>query len=104
MVRQIPDNWTTLNVKSAVNLRGAYPSDLRIYRKKKSPNIYAAFLPEEKDDPRPDGGRTKGGKRRIIDASMGSDDPFAAAKSAINWVNEKQRSLEKKKDEDAGKY
>ena len=45
-------------------MQGSYPSDLRIYKKKKSPNIYAAFLPEEEDDPRPNGGRTKGGKRR----------------------------------------
>ena len=104
MGKQIPDDWTTLNVKSAFNLRGSYPSDLRIYRKKKSPYIYAAFLPEEKDDPRPDGGRTKGGKRRIIDASMGVDDPLAAAKSAIAWVNQKQKALEVQKDEDAGKY
>ena len=104
MGSQIPDEWTTLNVKSVFNLRGSYPSDLRIYRKKKSPNIYAAFLPEEKNDPRPNGGRTKGGKRRIIDASMGSDEPLEAAKRAISWVNEKQRTLERKKDEDAGKY
>ena len=104
MGKQIPDDWTTLNIKSVFNLRGSYPSDLRIYRKKKSPNIYAAFLPEEKDDPRPNGGRTKGGKRRIIDASMGSDDPFAAAKSAVAWVNEKQRKLENQREQDSGKY
>ena len=94
MAKQIPENWVTLNVKEVFSIRGSYPSDLRIFRKPdKSPNIYARFLPLPGDDPRPNQGRTKGGKRKTVDGSLGTQDADEAAKKAVKWVADKQREF-----------
>ena len=106
MPRQLPDNWRTLNVSADLRIRGSYPQDLRIWKRGVSPNLYASYLPSVEDDPREHQGRTKQGKgkRKWVDASMGTDDPWEAAKRAIAWVQEKQRFLREQKDEQEGKF
>ena len=91
MPRPLPENWQTLNVARDLGLKGAYPQDLRLKRVARTKNLAAQFLPPIEDDPRPNGGRSKGGKRLAISASMGTDDPWEAGKRAIAWVQEKQR-------------
>ena len=94
MPRPIPDDWRTLDVSEVFAIRGSYPRDLRIFRKPdKSPNIYARFLPLPTEDPRPNQGRTKGGKRKTVDASMETTDPKQAAKDAVNWVRGKMQEF-----------
>ena len=56
-------------------LRGSYPRDLRIKKTKKTNNLYAHFLPDVEDDPRPNAGRSISGKRITISESMKTDDP-----------------------------
>ncbi|MAK08069.1 MAG: hypothetical protein CMK47_01345 [Prochlorococcus sp. MED105] len=80
----IPDNWRTLNVHETFGIRGMYSSDLRIVRKK-GRNIQAEFLPTPEEDPRPNQGRSKGGKRLNIQKGMGTMDPILAAERAIEW-------------------
>lgn len=91
MPRPLPENWQTLNVARDLGLKGAYPQDLRLKRVPRTKNLVAQFLPPVEDDPRPNSGRSKGGKRLAISASMGTDDPWEAGKRAIAWVQEKQR-------------
>lgn len=90
MPRQLPDNWQTLNVARDLGLKGV-PQDLRLKKVPRTKNLVAQFLPPAEDDPRPNSGRSKGGKRLAISASMGTDDPWEAGKRAITWVQEKQR-------------
>ena len=104
MPKQIPDGWKTLNVSEVFAIRGSYPRDLRIFRKPdKSPNIYARFLPLPTEDPRPNQGRTKGGKRLTVDASMETTDPKQAAKDAVNWVQRKTKEFREALDKSDGK-
>ena len=104
MPKQIPDAWRTLNVSEVFAIRGSYPRDLRIFRKPdKSPNIYARFLPLPTEDPRPDQGRTKGGKRKTVDASMETTDPKQAARDAVNWVQRKTQEFREALDKSDGK-
>ncbi len=102
MPKQLPDDWLsgdrlTLNVREDLGLKGqGVPADLRVFLKpSKSKSLYAAYLPAEEDDLRPHQGRTKAGKgkRKVIEASMGTTDPFQAGKAAIEWVKEQQRSV-----------
>ena len=101
MPKQLPDDWLsgerlTLNVREDLGLKGqGVPADLRVFLKPaKSKALYAAYLPAEEDDLRPHQGRTRGGSgtRKVIEASMGTPDPFQAGTAAIEWVKEQQRS------------
>lgn len=96
MPRSLPENWKTLNVARDLGLKGAYPQDLRLRKNTRSENLEAMFLPPLQDDPRPNGGRSKGGKRLAFYASMGTDDPWEAGKRAIVWVQDKQREIHQK--------
>ena len=64
-----------------------YSSDLRLV-KKKGRNIQAEFLPLPDEDPRPNQGRSKGGKRLNMQKGMGTMDPLIAAERAIEWNKE----------------
>jgi hypothetical protein len=95
--KELPDDWLsgdrlTLNVREDLGLKGqGVPADLRVFLKpSKSKSLYAAYLPAEEDDLRPHQGRTQGGKgkRKVIEASMGTTDPFQAGRAAIEWVKE----------------
>ena len=70
---RIPEDWRTLNVSDTFNIRGMYSSDLRIVRKK-GRNIQAEFLPLPEEDPRPNQGRSKGGKRLNFQKGMGTEE------------------------------
>lgn len=96
MVKALPENWTTLNVSRDFGVRGSYPQNLRIKRLPHTRVLYAEWLPEPEEDPRPHQGRSKGGigKRLTIRISTGTDDPFEAAKRAVVLV---QQQLEKHK-------
>ena len=96
MPKELPENWTTLTVaeyKKVFSIRGNFPSNLAIYRKQKSPNIYARYLPDKENDP-----RTHRSKRLYREASQGTDDPFQAAKKAVVWANNDLAELLEKKD------
>ena len=94
------DNWVTFRV-SDINLRGDYPSNLRIKKHKNTPNLYAHWLPDLKDDPRE---IQKGKKRLDYSKSMNTDDPVDASKRAITWVKELQDELRDKKNLRDGLY
>ena len=81
---RIPEDWRTLNVSDTFNIRGMYSSDLRIVRKK-GRNIQAEFLPLPEEDPRPNQGRSKGGKRLNFQKGMGTMDAHIAAERAVEW-------------------
>ncbi len=103
-MRNLPKNWTTLNVSETFGLRGSYPRDLRIKKTKKTNNLYAHFLPDVEDDPRPNAGRSVSGKRITISESMKTDDPFESAKRAVKWVQQKQIDLRFELDTKEGKF
>ena len=106
MPQELPENWTTLNVARDLRLRGSYPQDLRIKRKKVG-TLLAQYLPEEEDDDRADKGRSRGGgvsgrkQRRPKERRMGTHDPYEAGRRAIEWVLEDQRQSRAKSDEEA---
>jgi len=92
LAKALPESWTTLNVAKDFSVRGSYPQNLRIKRLPHTRVLYAEWLPEPEDDPRPNQGRSKGGKgkrltRRI---STGTEDPFEAAKRAVVLVQQEQ--------------
>ena len=103
MPKDIPNDWRNLNVAEVFAIRGSYPRDLRIFKNNKSPNIYGRFLPLPEDDPRPNQGRTKSGKRKTVDGSLETQDPYEAAKKAVKWVIERQREFREKLDEQSGR-
>ena len=103
-MKKLPDKWNTLNVSEWFKLRGSYPRDLRIKKTSRSKNLYAHFLPDVEDDPRPNQGRSKSGKRITISESMGTSDPYEGAKRSVDWVLKKQVEIRYKKDELEGKY
>ena len=102
MPQQLPDNWTTLNVARDLRIRGSYPQDLRIKRHVRTQNLIAEFLPSVEDDTREHAGRSRNGKgkRLTLQASMGTPDPFEAAKRAISWVQTIQREARQKEQEE----
>ena len=106
MSPRLPDNWTTLNVREYFGLRGDYSTNLRLKRPKKTKYIYAEWLPEESEDPRPHQGRTKGGKGKRITLieSMRTEDPLESAKRAVAWNQTKQKEVRDKKDQQEGKF
>ena len=85
-------------------MRGSYPRDLRIKKTTRTNNLYAHFLPDVEDDPRPNQGRTKSGKRITISESMKTSDPYEGAKRAVEWVQKKQVELRFQKEEQEGKF
>ena len=101
MPQQLPDNWTTLNVARDLRIRGSYPQDLRIKRHVRTQNLIAEFLPSVEDDTREHAGRSRNGKgkRLTLQASMGTPDPFEAAKRAISWVQNIQREAKEQKEQ-----
>ena len=103
-MKRLPDNWNTLNVSEFFRIRGSYPRDLRIKKTSRTNNLYAHFLPDIEDDPRPNQGRTKSGKRITISESMKTSDPVEGAKRAVEWVMRKQYELRNQMDEQEGKF
>ena len=103
----LPAEWTsgslnTLNLAQHLGIRKpGVPSDLRIKRSPKSKNLIAQYLPAVEDDPRPGAGATRSGsgKRKLFEASMGTPDPWEAAKRAVEWVKDHQRESRAAKDE-----
>ena len=99
MPRTLPDDWldgtrNTLNVREDLGLNKlGVPANLRIKRNKgkTTQNLFAEYLPAEEDDARKDAGRSKGGKRMTIQASMRTPDAFEAGRRAIAWVLENHR-------------
>jgi len=111
--KELSDAWLsgdrlTLNVREDLGLKGqGIPADLRVFLKpSKSKSLYAAYLPAEEDDLRPHQGRTQGGKgkRKVIEASMGTTDPFQAGRAAIEWVKEHQRSARALKEQQEAEH
>ena len=103
-MKNLPEKWNTLNVSEVFRIRGSYPRDLRIKKTAKTNNLYAHFLPDIEEDPRPKQGRTKSGKRITISESMRTSDPFEGAKRAVEWVQKKQVEIRFSKEEQEGKY
>ena len=103
-MKRLPDTWNTLNVSEYFRIRGSYPRDLRIKKTSRTNNLYAHFLPDIEDDPRPNQGRTKSGKRITISESMKTSDPVEGAKRAVDWVMRKQSELRHQLDEQEGKF
>ena len=103
-MKKLPQQWNTLNVSETFRFRGSYPRDLRIKKTTRTNNLYAHFLPDVEDDPRPNQGRTKSGKRITISESMKTSDPYEGAKRAVEWVQKKQVELRFQKEEQEGKF
>ena len=96
MAKQLPDNWSTLNVGNDLGLRGDYPRNLAVYKVKGTKLLGCRWLPAEEEDTRPNQGRTNGGKRKYIFGRTGCDDPFQAGKTVIIWCKEQRKDLQKK--------
>ena len=104
MPKQLPDDWisgnkTSLNVATDLGLRGDYPRNLAVYKKKGTEKLGCRWLPSKEEDTRPNKGRTikKGGgqgKRKYIEGRTGCEDPFQAGKAAINWSVEQRQKLQ----------
>ena len=82
---KLPDDWTTIRIQDYWNVRGQISGDLRLRRRKDSPNIQGEFLPLPEEDPRPDQGRGNNGKRLTIRNSLRTSDPYTAAEKAVEW-------------------
>ena len=82
---KLPDDWTTIRIQDYWNVRGQISGDLRLRRRKDSPNIQGEFLPLPEEDPRPNQGRGNNGKRLTIRNSLGTSDPSTAAEKAVEW-------------------
>lgn len=88
----LPENWSVLSV-SDLGIKGSYPNNLKIRKVARTQNLSASWLPSLEEDHRPDKGRVgKTGKRDPLRGSMGTPDPYEAAKRAVEWVQELQRS------------
>jgi hypothetical protein len=78
---------------SDLGVKGSYPNNLKIRKVARTQNLAASWLPSVEEDHRPGKGRVgKGGKRDPIRGSMGTPDPYEAARRAVVWVQELQRS------------
>ncbi len=82
---KLPDDWTTIRIQDYWNVRGQISGDLRLRRRKDSPNIQGEFLPLPEEDPRPNQGRGNNGKRLTIRNSLRTSDPYTAAEKAVEW-------------------
>lgn len=110
MVKSLPKNWTRLWVADVLGRGngsfGSYPNDLRIRKRSNSVYLYALWLPNIDEDPRPGEGRINSkrggakGKRTPKEVSTGTTDPVEAAKRAIqlhrNWVSNAATRLTEK--------
>lgn len=96
MPLDLPADWKSLNVSRDLRIRGNYDQNLRVQRLGHTPVIYAVWLPDASEDPRPHQGRSKGtGKRLPMKASTGHTDPIEAGKWTIQWWKEqKQRQVQ----------
>jgi len=87
---------------SELGIKGSYPNNLKIRKVAKTQNLAASWLPSEEDDHRPNKGRVgKSGKRDPLRGSMGTPDPYEAAKKAVVWVQELQRSAKVAREQEA---
>ena len=81
----LPDNWTTIRINDYWQVNGQFSGDLRLRRRKDSPNIQGEFLPLPHEDPRPNQGRGNNGKRLTIRNSLNTSDPYTAVENAVKW-------------------
>ena len=101
----LPETWTTLNVSRDFGVRGSYPQNLRIKRQTHTRVLYAEWLPDPSDDPRPHQGRSRDGlgKRLTIQRSTGTEDPYEAAKRSVSlfqhWQDESKAKLNLQEEE-----
>jgi len=96
--RPLPDNWSNLSV-SDLDIKGAYPNNLKIKRVSRSDALYASWLPEVEDDTRPNQGRSgKTNKRVPIERSMRTSDAYKAGKRAVLWVQDLQRAQKEQRE------
>lgn len=100
MARSLPQHWLdgtrkSLSVSRDLGLRGDYPSTLSVYVVGKTKNLAWRFLPDEAEDPRPFCGRTNNGKgkRKYIEGTTGTDDPWEAGKAAISASIARRKAL-----------
>jgi len=100
MARSLPQDWLdgkrkSLSVARDLGLRGDYPSTLSVYVVGKTKNLAWRFLPDEAEDSRPFCGRTNNGKgkRKYIEGTTGTDDPWEAGKAAISASIAKRKAL-----------
>ncbi len=78
---------------SDLGIKGSYPNNLKIRKVARTQNLSASWLPSLEEDHRPGKGRVgKTGKRDPHRGSMGTPDPYEAARRAVIWVQELQRS------------
>ena len=93
MPLNLPADWKSLNVSRDLRIRGNYDQNLRVQRLGHTPVIYAVWLPDASEDPRPHQGRSKQGtgKRLPMKASTGHTDPIEAGKWTIQWWKEQQQ-------------
>lgn len=90
----IPENWSVLSV-SDLSIKGSYPNNLKIRKVARMQNLSGSWLRSLEEDHRPDKGRVgKTGKRDPLRGSMGTPDPYEAAKRAVEWVQALQRSAQ----------
>ena len=87
-------DWKSLNIAEnkselGIDRKVFFPSNLYLMRRSHTPILYASWLPEEEDDPRPKTSK----KRRAYQKSTGTDDVRRGALMAVTWVKEKQRNI-----------
>lgn len=102
----IPPDWKTLNVVRDLGISRSDgispPSTLGIHRTQKgSDQIYARWLPDTEDDPRPRERDANGKlKKRIpYEQSMRTKDPLEAGHRAVRWWKELSKDLQARQDE-----
>ena len=91
----IPSDWKASNVVTDLGINRTDGS-LFIYRTQKgSTKVYARWLPEEEDDPRPHSFDKHGRlKKRIPDsASMATHDPMEGGRLAVQWLKQLKKDL-----------
>lgn len=102
--RTLPENWSVLSV-SDLGIKGSYPNNLKIRKVANTQNLAASWLPSVEDDHRPEKGRVgKTNKRDPLRGSMGTPDPYEAAKKAVVWVQELQRSAKVFKEQEEAEH
>ena len=78
---------------SDLGIKGSYPNNLKIRKVARTQNLSASWLPSVEDDHRPEKGRVgRTGKRDPLRGSLGTPDPYEAARRAVAWVQDLQRS------------
>ena len=90
--KEIPDGLTTISISEYFKVGDRYSDNLRLKRKEDSPNFTAQFLPPIEDDPRPNKGRSKSGKRLLFEKRLSTPIIIDAVDEAVKW---NQEQLEK---------